>query len=98
MKKLFLASSFADVAEHFKDFIGQETESKTVTFIPTASIVEKMNFYVKADRKALEGLGLILDDLAKVIFHKVFSSKTKSILPIRKITGINFCYVGMCLC
>ena len=63
MKKLFLASSFADVAEHFKDFIGQETESKTVTFIPTASIVEKMNFYVKADRKALEGMGLILDDL-----------------------------------
>lgn len=63
MKKLFLASSFADVSRHFPAFWGQDIAGKTVTFIPTASVVEKMTFYVKADRKALESLGFTIDEL-----------------------------------
>jgi len=38
-------------------------QGKTVTFIPTASIVEAVTFYVKSGRKALEKMGLIVDEL-----------------------------------
>lgn len=62
MKKLFLVSSFKDVASIFADFEGN-LRGKTVTFIPTASAVEKVVFYVSAGKKALERLGLIVDIL-----------------------------------
>lgn len=62
MKKLFLSSSFTDVAALFSDF-EKDLAGKTVTFIPTASLVEEVVFYVKAGKKALENLGLIIDEL-----------------------------------
>ena len=62
MKKLFLASSFKDVAPLFEDF-AENTNGKTVTFIPTASVVEKVTFYVKSGKKALEKMGMIVDEL-----------------------------------
>lgn len=62
MKKLFLASSFADVANIFEQFAGN-LSGKSVTFIPTASIVEQVIFYVDSGKKALEKLGLIVDEL-----------------------------------
>jgi len=62
MKKLFLTSSFEDVANIFADF-EKNLNGKTVTFIPTASVVEKVVFYVDAGKKALEKLGLIIDEL-----------------------------------
>jgi len=63
MKKLFLSSSFKDAAELFPDFASIDLTGKTVTFIPTAALYEKMNFYVKSGRKALEKMGLIVDEL-----------------------------------
>lgn len=62
MKKLFLASSFKDVDNIFANF-EKNLNGKTVTFIPTASIVEKVVFYVEAGKKSLEKLGLIVDVL-----------------------------------
>lgn len=62
MKKMFLASSFKDVASIFAEF-ELNLEGKTVTFIPTASKVEKVVFYVNSGRKALEKLGVIVDVL-----------------------------------
>ena len=62
MKELFLSSSFKDVATIFADF-KQDLKGKTVTFIPTASIVEKVVFYVASGKKALEKLGLKVDTL-----------------------------------
>ena len=62
MKKMFLASSFKDVADIFEKFAGN-VQGKKVTFIPTASVVEKVNFFVKSGRKALEKMGLIVDEL-----------------------------------
>ena len=62
MKKMILVSSFKDVAGIFAAFAG-DVEGKTVTFIPTASVVEKVNFFVKSGRKSLEKLGLIVDEL-----------------------------------
>lgn len=63
MKRLFLSSSFADVSHLFPDFAKEELQGKKVTFIPTASLPEKVVFYVKSGKKALEKLGLIVDEL-----------------------------------
>jgi dipeptidase E len=63
MAKLFLSSLFASVAGAFPEFAGEPLEGKTVTFIPTASLVEKITFYVDDGRKALERLGMIVDEL-----------------------------------
>jgi len=38
-------------------------KGKKVTFIPTAAIHEKINFYVKSGKKALEKMGLVVDEL-----------------------------------
>lgn len=62
MKKLFLSSSFSDVAGLFKDFI-QRVDGKTVTFIPTASLVEEVTFYVDEARNAFREMGIIIDEL-----------------------------------
>ena len=62
MKRMFLASSFKDAADVFERFAGN-VEGKTVTFIPTASVVEKVNFYVKSGKKALEKMGMAVDEL-----------------------------------
>ncbi|MFA0814024.1 Type 1 glutamine amidotransferase-like domain-containing protein [Microbulbifer epialgicus] len=62
MTKLFLTSYFAEVA----DLIGSYEiglEGKAVTFIPTASFPEEVTFYVDDARRALEKLGLIVDEL-----------------------------------
>lgn len=62
MKKLFLASSFKDVADIFAGF-QTDLRGKTVTFIPTASMVEKVVFYVNSGKKALQKLGITVDIL-----------------------------------
>ncbi|MEG1407756.1 MAG: Type 1 glutamine amidotransferase-like domain-containing protein [Ruthenibacterium sp.] len=62
MKKMFLASSFKDVADFFAKF-ESDLKGKTVTFIPTASVVEKVTFYVTAGKKALQKSGITVDVL-----------------------------------
>lgn len=61
MKNLFITSSFSDVASIFKDTEENLTPGKTVTFIPTASIHEEINFYVEGAKKSLEGMGLLVE-------------------------------------
>lgn len=63
MKKMFLSSSFADVANLFEKFVDEELSGKKVTFIPTASLTEEVTFYVGAGKEALERMGLIVDEL-----------------------------------
>ncbi len=86
MKKLFLCSSFADVSDLLQKFAKEKLKNKTVTFIPTASIPEKIKFYVGADRKALEKLGLIIDELE--------ISKTTSEEISRKIKQNDYIFVS----
>ncbi len=77
MRKLFLSSSFKDVASSLIDFVKEDIKGKTVTFIPTASINEKMKFYVGSARKAFERMGVIIDELeltkatSEEIFYKL---------------------------
>jgi len=63
LKKLFLSSYFKEVASLFNDFTSNACDGKRVVFIPTASILDKTPFYVKEDKKALEELGLIVEEL-----------------------------------
>lgn len=84
MKKLFLTSSFKDVYLIFKNF-QNDLNGKRVTFIPTASIVEDVVFYVKEGKKSLEKLGLIVDEL------EISTANTEEIE--RKIKNNDFIYV-----
>ena len=63
MRKIFLSSSFKDVAGIFENFAKEDVKGKTVTFIPTASIPEKIKFYVGSAKKAFEKMGIIVDEL-----------------------------------
>lgn len=63
MKRLFLCSSFADVADLFVDFAGENLNGKVVAFIPTASLTESIRFYVSSGKKALEKAGMIVRDV-----------------------------------
>lgn len=84
MKKLFLVSSFNDVSNLFTKF-EKDLQGKTVTFIPTASKIEKVVFYVSAGRKALEKMRLTVDEL---------EISTATIDEIRsKIKNNDFIYV-----
>ncbi|MGC6404844.1 peptidase E [Bisgaard Taxon 45] len=62
MKTLFLASSFADVFDLFLDVAG-DIQNKRITFIPTASNVEDVTFYVDDARNAFLKQGAHLDEL-----------------------------------
>ncbi|OOF65898.1 peptidase E [Rodentibacter sp. Ppn85] len=84
MKELFLSSSFKDVATVFADF-KRDLKGKTVTFIPTASIVEKVVFYVASGKKVLEKLGLKVDIL------EISTSEPKEIKA--KLKNNEFIYV-----
>ncbi len=76
MKKLFLSSSFNDVTSLLSGFANEDIKGKTVTFIPTASLPETVKFYVAAGRKALEKLGLIVEELEITkATHKEISKK-----------------------
>lgn len=86
MKKLFLSSSFKDVAALFPEFASNDLIGKTVTFIPTAALHEKMNFYVKSGRKALEKMGLKVDEL------EISTAKQSEILS--KLQNNDFIYVS----
>lgn len=63
MKKLYLTSSFADVADLFKEQAGAAVKGNRITFIPTASIVEEYTAYVTDGKKALEKIGFLVDEL-----------------------------------
>ncbi len=63
MKRLFLASYFSAVAKRLPGFLAEDYSGKTVTFIPTACNVEKMDFFVASARKAFRKLGILVDDL-----------------------------------
>ena len=84
-KKLFLCSSFTDVAGLLNIF-EKNLKGKIVTFIQTASKVEKINFYVKDAKKELEKAGMIIDILD-------ISQAEKSEI-VKKIRNNDFIYVS----
>lgn len=63
MKRLFLASSFDDVAHLLPAFAGEDLRDKVVTFIPTANAPQKNNGYILAAKVAFDTLGVQIDEL-----------------------------------
>lgn len=63
MQKLFLASLFKDVFQIFVDFANENLVGKTVTFIPTAALPDKLDFHIKYSKELLSKIGLIVDEL-----------------------------------
>lgn len=63
MRKLFLASLFKDVSQLFIDFADENLAGKTVTFIPTAALPDKLDFHIEYSKKLLSEMGLIVDEL-----------------------------------
>lgn len=62
VKKLFLSSSFEEAASLLEG-LEPDLKGKTVTFIPTASRVDKYVAHIASGKKALEQLGMTVDVL-----------------------------------
>lgn len=78
MKKLFLSSSFGDVVDIFKSYLTDDVKGKTVTFIPTASLVEEVTFYVDEARNAFREMEVVIDELdISTASEEVISGKIK---------------------
>lgn len=63
MQKLFLASLFKEVSQIFQYFANENLLGKTVTFIPTAALPDKLDFHVEYSKELLQKMGLIVDEL-----------------------------------
>ena len=61
--KLFLASYFAGVAKLLPDFLGGNLAGKKVCYIPTASVVESVDFFVGTSKKGLLKFGMEINVL-----------------------------------
>lgn len=62
-KNIFLASSFSDVSNLFSQYLNKDLKWKKITFIPTGSLVEEVNFYVNDAKVKIENLWLIIDKI-----------------------------------
>ncbi len=92
MKKIFLASSFYEVTDAFLAY-AKHLKGSSVTFIPTASNVEEVVFYVEEGKKALQSMGLIIDilDIATASYEDI-SNKIRT-NDFIYITGGNTFYL-----
>ena len=107
MKKIFLCSSFADVASILSESVSVPLRGKTVAFIPTASIHEAYTQYVEEARVAFDSLGLIVKELeitqcSKNEIEKVLTScdciyvsggNTFFLLQELRKTGVDRCII-----
>ncbi|MDR1533396.1 MAG: Type 1 glutamine amidotransferase-like domain-containing protein [Clostridiales bacterium] len=84
--RLFLASFFSGVADAFPAFVHDECAGKKVIFIPTASLTEKVTFYVGTDKIALEKLGMAVEELE-------ISTAPKDEIS-RKISGADYVFIS----
>ncbi|MGX2947002.1 Type 1 glutamine amidotransferase-like domain-containing protein (plasmid) [Enterococcus alishanensis] len=82
LKNLFLCSSFSDVSKKFENYIERFPLDRTLTFIPTASLVEDVDFFVNDAIQVFDALNFKIDildisrasksDIKKIIQHNNF--------------------------
>lgn len=63
MQKLFLASLFKNVSQIFIEFAEEHLTGKTVTFIPTAALPDKLDFHIQYSKRCLSEIGFLVDEL-----------------------------------
>lgn len=63
MKRLFLSSYFANIKELFIEYMKDDISAKRLTFIPTASKFDGVDFYVKEALDVFKSMGLGIDIL-----------------------------------
>ena len=63
MINMFLSSSFSDVAEKFTNYLKDFPNERRVTFIPTPSLVEEVDFFVDEAKQVFENLNFSVDVL-----------------------------------
>ncbi len=86
MRKIFLSSYFAAVQNIFKNFIKEDLKNKEILFIPTASAVEEIDFYVNDAKIAFENLGMKVNILE---LTKVSEEEAR-----QKISATTFLYIS----
>lgn len=62
MKRMLLVSMLQNVTPIIKT-VEPNLKNKTITYIPTASRVEKLGFLIRMEKWTLKSLGLIVDEL-----------------------------------
>lgn len=85
MQKVFLASLFKDVSQIFIDSNDEKLAGKTVTFIPTAALPDKLDFHIKYSKELLTEMGLVVDELE-------ISTATHSDI-VKKLKNNDYIYV-----
>lgn len=90
--KMLLVSMFQNVSKLLKK-VEPDLRHKTVTYIPTASMVEKLGFFVKIGKWNLKRLGLIVEELeiSTSSFDTIVNTLRKN--DIIYITGGNTFYL-----
>lgn len=83
--RMLLVSMFQNVAKLLRT-VEPDLKNKTVTYIPTASIVEKLGFFVKIGKWNLRRLGLAVEEL------EIATSSYETI--VNKLTKNDFIYVA----
>lgn len=78
MKKLFLVSLFQNVSGLLKSV--EEVKGKTVTYIPTASKVEKLGFFIRIGKWALRLSGMKVEELeiSQTSFEQIRATLAKN--------------------
>ena len=89
MKRVFLCSSFADVAEILSKTVPSPLRGNTVAFIPTASIHEAYTQYVEDGKNALRALGLRIKEVEITQYDKDKIAKILSDCDCIYISGGN---------
>lgn len=92
MKRMFLVSMFQTVSNLLKT-IEPDLKNETVTYIPTASKVETLGFFVKISKWKLKRLGLAVDELevSEASYEMIVSKLEKN--DIIYVTGGNTFYL-----
>ena len=85
MQKVFLTSLFKDVSQIFIDSNDEKLTGKTVTFIPTAALPDKLDFHIKYSKELLTEMGLVVDELE-------ISTATHSDI-VKKLKNNDYIYV-----
>ena len=93
MKKLFLTSTFAQVAHELTPLLTKPATELTVAFIPTAADVYADKWFIEADRAKLVEMGFQLVDVSIKDIHGDELTEILSGVDIIFVAGGNVFYL-----